>query len=159
MELLRIEGDVQHACSLSFADLAILPHQVLDISQLIPGREGGGVRLQAILDKVAPTTAAEYITLQSTDGKFSASVPLAAVRDAIVVYRLGDEPLPAKKGGPFRFLIPHVESCAIGGVDACANVKFLGLLQLSQQPGKDNRPTSTPAHIEHHTKEGHEHLK
>lgn len=158
MESLRIEGEVRQVRAFTFADLAALPAQVSDISQLIPGREGGGVRLQAIVDEVHPSSAAAYITLKSTDGKFSASIPLEAVRNAVVAYRLGNEPLPAKKGGPFRFLIPNVEQCAIGAVDACANVKFLGEICFSSQPGEDNRPTSNVAHEEHHTKEGHEHV-
>jgi hypothetical protein len=158
MEALRIEGEVQQTRSLSFADLAALPDQIPDVGELIPGREGGGVRLASILATVNPTAQAAYVTLTSTDGKFSASVPLEAIRDAVIAYRLGNEPLPAKKGGPFRFLIPHVEECAIGGVDACANVKFLGVMRLSQHPGEDNRPTSAKGHEEHHTKEGHEHL-
>ncbi|MBM4258524.1 MAG: hypothetical protein FJ147_21830 [Deltaproteobacteria bacterium] len=159
MGSLRIEGAVTTRRDFSFADLAALPNQIADVSQLVPGREGGGVRLQSILDQVAPTAAAQHLTLQSSDGKFSASIPLAAVREAIVAYRLGNEPLPEKKGGPFRFLIPHIEECAIGEVDACANVKFLARIELSQQPGADNRPTSKTSHEEHHTKEGHEHLK
>jgi len=159
MDALWVEGEVQNACSLSFADLAALPNQISDMNHVIPGREGGGVRLQSILDKVYPDSTATYITLKSTDGKFSASIPLAAVRNAIVAYRLGNEPLPAKKGGPFRFLIPNVEECAIGEVDACANVKFLGSIRFSSQPGEDNRPTSKVLHEEHHTKEGHEHLQ
>ena len=159
MESLRVEGALEQGRDFTFSDLAALPDQIPDVSQLLPGREGGGVRLRAILDKVSPAAAAHYITLRSSDGKFSASIPLEAARDAIVAYRLGNEPLPSKKGGPFRFFIPDVEECAIGGVDACANVKFLALIELSQQPDVDNRPTSKPSHEEHHTKEGHEHLK
>jgi hypothetical protein len=159
MEWLRVEGEVQDARAFSFADLAALPNQVSDISQLIPGREGGGVRLQSIMDTVHPSSAVAYVTLKSTDGKFSASIPLEAGRNAVVAYRLGNEPLPAKKGGPFRFLIPNVEECDIGEVDACANVKFLGEILFSNQPGEDNRPTSKVMHEKHHTKEGHEHLK
>lgn len=159
MELLQVEGEVQRARSLSFADLAALPDQIPDVSQLVPGREGGGVRLASILAAVSPTTKAAYVTLTSSDGKFSASVPLEAVREAIIAYRMGNEPLPAKKGGPFRFLIPHVEECAVGGVDACANVKFLGVMRLSQHPGEDSRPASAKEHEQHHTKAGHEHLQ
>ncbi len=159
MESLRVEGEVRQAQNFSFTDLAALPDQVADVGQLVPGREGGGVRLEAILAKVTPASTAIYVTLKSSDGKFSASVPLDAVRTAIVAYRLGDEPLPAKKGGPFRFLIPNVEECAIGGVDACANVKFLSVMQFSYSPGEDSRPTSKIGHEEHHTKEGHEHLQ
>lgn len=157
-ESLRVEGEVQNAGAFNFNDLSALPHQVPDISQLIPGREGGGVRLHAILEKVGLTPTATYLTLKSTDGKFSASVPLAAVRDAIIAYRLDDTPLPEKKGGPFRFFIPNIHECAVGEVDACANVKFLGLVHVSHQPGEDNRPSSKVLHEEHHTKEGHEHL-
>jgi hypothetical protein len=159
MERLRITGEVQFARDFSFAELAALPNQVSDVSQFIPGREGGGVRLQSIVDTVHPTSTATYVTLQSTDGKFSASVPLEAVKNAIVAYRLGNEALPVKKGGPFRFLIPNVEECAIGEVDACANVKFLGIMRFSSQPGEDSRPTSKATHEEHHATEGHEHLK
>ena len=159
MESLRVEGAIEQRRDFTFSDLATLPDQIPDVSQLLPGREGGGVRLRSILDTVSPATIARYITLRSGDGKFSASIPLEAAHDAIVAYRLGDEPLPRKKGGPFRFFIPNVEECAIGGVDACANVKFLALIELSQQPGADNRPTSKTTHEEHHTKEGHEQLK
>jgi len=159
MELLRIEGAIEHRRDLSFSDLGALPGQIPDVAQLLPGREGGGVRLQSVLNVVSPDETARYITLSSSDGKFSASVPLEAVHDAIIAYRLGDEPLPSKKGGPFRFFIPNVEECAIGGVDACANVKFLARIELSQQPGADNRPTSKTTHEEHHTKERHEHLE
>jgi len=159
MESLRVEGMLEHECDFTFSDLAALPDQIPDVGQLIPGREGGGVRLRTILSKVSPAAAARYITLTSGDGKFSASIPLEAARNAIVAYRLGDGPLPDKKGGPFRLLIPDVEECAIGGVDACANVKFLAHIELSHQPGHDNRPTSKTLHEEHHTKEGHEHLK
>jgi len=159
MESLRVEGAIEQGRDFTFSDLATLPDQIPDVSQLLPGREGGGVRLRSILDTVSPATIARYITLRSGDGKFSASIPLEAAHDAIVAYRLGDEPLPRKKGGPFRFFIPNVEECAIGGVDACANVKFLALIELSQQPGADNRPTSKTTHEEHHTKEGHEQLK
>jgi hypothetical protein len=159
MEQLRIDGEVQHIRNLSFADLAALPDQIADIGVLIPGREGGGIRLRSILEAVGVAPTATHITITSNDGKFSASVPLDAVQDAIVAYRLGNEPLPQTKGGPIRFFIPDVEQCAIGEVDACANVKFVGLIHLSRGPGKDTRPTSAASHNELHTQEGHEHLE
>jgi len=159
VEQLHIDGEVHHPGALSFADLAALPAQIADVGALIPGREGGGVRLRSILEAVGVSPAATHITIASSDGKFSASVPLDAVQEAIVAYRLGNEPLPQKKGGPIRFFIPNVEECAIGGVDACANVKFVGLMRLSRGPGKDTRPTSAASHNELHTQEGHKHLE
>ena len=158
MTQLRIEGEVLTPRAFSFEDLRLLPGQVADVGQFIPGRDGSGVRLQSLLEQVGLKESVKYITLESTDGTFSASVPLEAVHDAIVAYRLETEPLPAKKGGPFRFFIPNVEECAVGEVDACANVKFLGRVHLSHEPGRDVRPTSAQLHQEHHEKPGHEHV-
>lgn len=45
MEVLRVEGAIAQGRDFSFSDLAVLPEQVPDVSQLLPGREGGGVRL------------------------------------------------------------------------------------------------------------------
>ena len=153
MNLLRVDGAVREPREFGFDDLSALPGQVSDVAALIAGREGGAVRLQALLDAVGVQSAATHVTLTSTDGKFSASVPLAAVHDAVVAYRLGDAPLPREKGGPLRFFIPNVEQCAIGGVDACANVKFLGRIHLMTAPGADTRPTSVHAHQELHNRE------
>ncbi len=159
MTQLHVEGEVQLPRDFDFNDLTGLPGQVPDVGTLIPGREGGGVRLESILGTVGVKKKARYITVVSTDGKFSASVPLEAVRDAVVAYRLGKEPLPATKGGPLRFFISNVEECAIGEVDACANVKFVGLLRLSPGPGEDTRPTTQTQHQELHHQEGPEHLE
>ncbi|MCS6926153.1 MAG: molybdopterin-dependent oxidoreductase [Candidatus Binatia bacterium] len=155
MTRLRIEGEGITTSEFGFAELAQLPGQITDVSQLVPGREGGGVRLHSLLEAVGRTSAGTYLTLESADGTFAASVPLEAVREAIIVYRLADGPLPPHKGGPFRFLIPQVEHCTTGEVDACANVKHLGCIRLSQEPGRDTRPTSAAAHALLHTHTGH----
>ncbi len=147
---LRITGAVEQEREFSFSDLAAIPSQLCDISQLIPGRQGSGIRLQNLLDSSGVEQTATHVTLTSTDGCFSACIPLCAARAAIVAYRLGDQPLPSNLGGPFRFFIPDVDACAIGGVDACANVKFLGRLHLSVGPSVDTRPTSKTAHEELH---------
>ena len=158
MTQLHIEGEVDSPQAFGFEDLVQLPDQVEDVSQVIPGREGSAIRLPSLLAQVGAKDSVHYITLESTDGKFSASIPLEAVQDAIVVYRFDGEPLPEKKGGPFRFFIPNVAVCHVGEVDACANVKFLGRIHLSQERGRDVRPTSPQSHKEHHEKPGHEHL-
>ena len=93
------------------------------------------------LGAVQPQTEATHITVESNDGSFSASVPLAAVVDSgVVLYRLGCESLPEQQGGPFRFLITDAQTCAAGGADLCANVKFVGRIALSAAPGRDTRP-------------------
>ena len=158
MTQLHVEGEVRSPQAFGFAELQALPDQIRDVSQLIPGREGSAVRLQTVLEQVGPKEAVRYITLESTDGKFSASVPLEAVQEGIIAYRFNDTALPENKGGPYRFFIPNVAECHVGEVDACANVKFLGRIYLSHEKGRDVRPTGPQAHEEHHQKPGHEHL-
>jgi 2-dehydropantoate 2-reductase len=154
MSSLRIEQEGKPAEELDFEQLSALSGQVDDVSSLIPGRVGGAVPLQAILDRIKPHQDLDYLTVESTDGGFSASVPLEALRGALVAYRLGNEPLPKDKGGPLRFLIPNDEGCATGGADACANVKFVGTLRLTKGPGKDTRPTTPRQHTDLHKREG-----
>ena len=129
--MLRVEGAVGSPRGFGFEDLARLPGQIADVGTLIAGRKGGAVRFQSILDTVVVIAPAGHVTLQSEDGKFSQDAPLEALRTAVLVYRLGDQPLPADQGGPVRFLIPNLEECATGGVDRCTNVKALGRIVLS----------------------------
>ncbi len=146
MTSLRVEGSVQTPRDFTFSELAGLAGQVPDIGALIPGRQGGGVRLRALLEAVAFDPQATHVTLQATDGHFSASVPLDEVLDrAVVVYRMGEAPLSAEQGGPLRFYIADAAACTRGAIDACANVKFLGTVQVSTGPGVDTRPTTVRA--------------
>ena len=156
MSGLRIEQEGKPAQELDFQQLAALDSQIDDISSLIPGRVGGAVPLQAILDRLQPDRDLDYLTVESTDGGFAASVPLEALRQAIIAYRLGDQPLPRDKGGPLRFLIPNDEGCATGGADACANVKFVGTLRLTKGRGKDTRPETPRQHAGLHEREREE---
>ena len=145
--LLQVTGLAASPRAFDFQALAALPGQLPDVSAVLPGREGGGVRLTALLDAVRPLPNAGYLTLEATDGSFSASIPLKPIRDqGIILYRLGDGPLPAAKGGPVRFFIADAESCGLAEVDACANVKFLGRIDLSEEPGRDLRPATQQAH-------------
>ncbi len=147
---LQVAGEVVSPVELDFDALAALPDQVADISGEVPGREGGGVRLRAVLGRAGLKANATHVTCESTDGKFAASVPLSAVRDAIVAYRLGDQPLPESKGGPVRFFIPDAAACAADDVDQCANVKYLGCLRVTRGSGDDTRPTSPTEHAKLH---------
>jgi DMSO/TMAO reductase YedYZ molybdopterin-dependent catalytic subunit len=140
-KVLEIDGEVAQPRRFDFAALARLPQQVEDVSTLVPGRHGGGVRLSVLLDAVQPHPQATHITLESSDGSFSASVPLeAVVATGVVLYRLGTQELPPQQGGPFRFLITDAQTCATGGADLCANVKFVGRMSVSSSPGRDTRP-------------------
>ena len=154
MSGLRIEQEGKPAQELDFRQLAELDGQIADVGALIPGRVGGAVTLAAILDRLQPDQDLDYLTVESTDGGFAASVPLEALRHAVIAYRVGDEPLPRDKGGPLRFLIPEDEGCATGGADACANVKFVGTLRLTKGKGKDTRPETPRQHARLHEQEG-----
>ena len=132
MTQLQVDGQVRTPRALAFDDLAALPEQIADVSTLVRGRVGGAVRLAAILDHVGVAPGATHVTLVSADGDFSQSAPLAALGQAIVLYRLGDGPLPAEEGGPLRFLVPNAAECAGLGVDRCTNVKYLGRITVGR---------------------------
>ena len=141
-QALEVCGQVQQRGAFDFEALAQLSGQIEEISALVPGRSGGGVRLASLLAAVRPRPEATHLTVESSDGSFSASVPLpAVVGSGVVLYRLGTQALPTQQGGPFRFLITDAQTCATGGVDLCANVKFVGRIVLSAGPGRDTRPT------------------
>jgi DMSO/TMAO reductase YedYZ molybdopterin-dependent catalytic subunit len=140
-QALEVCGQVRQPRSFDFEALAHLPGQIVDIATVVPGRTGGGVRLTSLLDVVRPDPEVTHLTVESNDGSFSASVPLAAVVESgVVLYHLGWQALPEQQGGPFRFLIIDAQACAAGGADLCANVKFVGRIALSATPGRDTRP-------------------
>jgi 2-dehydropantoate 2-reductase len=138
---LEICGHVRQPARFDFEALTQLPEQIEDIAMIVPGRTVGGVRLVSLLDAVQPHPEVTHLTVESDDGSFSASVPLAAVvQSGVVLYRLGSQALPTQQGGPFRFLITDAQVCATGGADLCANVKGVGRIALSAGPGRDTRP-------------------
>lgn len=125
---LVVEGAVATPRTFGFEDLAGLPEQVADLAGVAPGRAGSGVRLTAILQAVGSAAGATDVTLESADGAFSQTAPLAALVDAVVAYRLGDAPLPEAEGGPLRFFAPR--GAGGGAVDRCTNVKGLGRIRV-----------------------------
>ncbi len=153
MGILRLEGEVERPTELAFEDLAGLPGQVHDLSELVPGREGRAVKLASLLDRAGLRGVATHATLASSDGAFAASVPLDGLADAVIVYRDGDGALPERRGGPFRFLIPEGGACASAEIDQCANVKFLATIRLTVGRAEDTRPTNPTEHASLHSHE------
>ena len=155
--LLTIAGQVENSRSLTFEDLAAIPaeHQVVDVSRLIPGRQGDAVKLAGLLSLAKPQPGAVYLGLHSSTDDFHASIPLAAVVDrALVLYRVNGQPLPVKAGGPVRFFIPDFAACHTDEIDECANVKFVDRIELTAAKGFDNRPHDGVEHEELHRKQG-----
>ncbi|MCB9892883.1 MAG: molybdopterin-dependent oxidoreductase [Planctomycetes bacterium] len=136
---LTVAGEVENQKSFAYADLKSLPNQVADVAREVEGRQGHGVRLRSLIDAAGRKDGVTHATLASTDDKFTASVPLDDILDAVLVYELNGEPLPAQYGGPVRFLIPDASACHSGGADTCANVKFLGRIELTRGKVEDSR--------------------
>jgi 2-dehydropantoate 2-reductase len=135
--VVRIEGAVVQPVSLDGGAIASLPaeHQ-LDISTVMPGMQGKGIRLKALLDVPALAIKADHVTVHSGDGKYSACLTLEQAKSfGVLVYELDGAPLPESKGGPFRLVTP-------GLGDLCANVKGVARIELTIGAGKDTRPTN-----------------
>ncbi len=136
MDQLRIEGAIARPLALDAARLADLPGQIADVAELVPGRSGRGVRVASLLALAEPHPDATTATLISGDGRFAAEAPLDTVRTGIVVYRLGDGPLPSELGGPLRFLLGDAQEWAPDGKpSACSNVKQLSAIRIEAPRG------------------------
>jgi G3E family GTPase len=100
-------------------ELLGLPGGVADVAALVPKRAGAAARLAALFDAhgVPPDGAA---VVCAADGFASEPVPLAALREGLLVHSLEGAALDAKQGGPYRLLIPEGVS---GAPSQCANVK------------------------------------
>jgi len=135
----RIEGAVVQSVLFDCAAIAALPeeHQ-LDVSTLMPGMKGRGIRLKGLLDVPALAIEADHVVFHASDGTYSACLTLEQARDhGVLVYELDGVPLPDTKGGPFRLITP-------GLGDLCANVKGVARIEITKGPGRDTRQTTCP---------------
>ncbi len=142
MDVLRI-GSI----SLGSEDFARIPatDQVPDVSAVVPGRAGKAVRLAPLLELAGVPRSARFLLVASKDPAFAVSLPIEEAKGALVVYALGESPLPESKGGPFRLLVP-------GHGDECVHVKQLASIDLSDRPGRDTRPKDDAEHQKLHQK-------
>ena len=119
--------------------MATLPeeHQV-DVSTVMPGMQGRGIRLKGLLDVPALAIEADHIAVHSLDGKYSACLTLQQAKEyGVLVYEVDGAELPDTKGGPFRLVTP-------GLGDLCANVKQVARIEVTRGPGRDTRQTTCP---------------
>ncbi len=133
MSSLRVEGLVDCPLILEFKDLKRFALQIEEVASVVPGKPGSGVALKAILAAAKVQQEATHVYLESLDASFQASLPLEAVSEAVLAYSLNGEPLPSKQGGPVRFLTPHKGGCDKEDGHACANVKGLSLIRMTQE--------------------------
>ena len=158
MPILRIDGAVYLPSEFTCEQLAALPaeFQIADVSRLDPQRQGTAVSLRGLLSHVQPRPEANYLGLHAARDDFHASIPLQPILDrALLIYQLHGQPLGAAAGGPFRFFIPDFAACHTHEIDECANVKFVDRMELTLQPGFDNRPHDAQQHAALHEKEEH----
>ena len=135
--ILRIDGAVIQPVALDRAALAKLPeeHQVPDVSTIVSGMRGKGIRIKGLLEVPALAIGADHAVFHAQDGGFSACLTLKQALDyGVLVYEVDDQPLSEQKGGPFRLVTP-------GLGDLCANVKSVSRIELTSGPGKDTRPS------------------
>ena len=129
-EVLRITGLVAKPRQWSMEGLAKLGGQVT-------GTEGRGVAAGTLLEASGPRGC--YVTVESEDGEYRASIPIGELSTkGVVVYGLGESQLPRDRGGPFRMLVP-------GGRTLCWNVKGVGEMRVTAEPEPDSVPTE-PLH-------------
>ncbi len=135
----RIEGAVVQQVSFDRAAIASLPAEHhMDVSTVMPGMKGQGIRLEGLLDIPALAMEADHVVFHASDGKYSACLTLEQAREhGVLVYELDGAPLPDTKGGPFRLITP-------GLGDLCANVKSVARIEITKGPGRDTRQTTCP---------------
>ncbi|MDG2148773.1 MAG: molybdopterin-dependent oxidoreductase [Planctomycetota bacterium] len=146
---LVIEGACARPSAFSHYDLGAIhdDYQVEDLAKVDARLKGKAVRLRKLVDLVGPDFYAKYITIESEDGKFAASLPLDdTMRTALVVYEMKGKPLTREDGGPVRFIIPFF-------ADKCANVKGAVKMTLTESPGRDTRPSNKTDHDALHAAE------
>lgn len=137
--VVRIDGDVVQPLSFDRAAIASLPaeHQ-LDISTVMPGMSGRGIRVKGLLDVPALAVEADHVIFHAADGNYSVCLTLQQAKEyGVLVYELDGASLPEARGGPFRLVTP-------GLGDLCANVKGVGRIEITKGPGLDTRQTTCP---------------
>jgi 2-dehydropantoate 2-reductase len=135
----RIDGAVVQPVSFDHAAIAALPSEHhLDISAMVPGMKGRGIRMKGLLDIPALAVEADHVVFHAEDGSYSVCLTLQQAREyGVLVYELDGEALPGVKGGPFRLVTP-------GLGDLCANVKGVARIEVIRGPGRDTRQTTCP---------------
>jgi DMSO/TMAO reductase YedYZ molybdopterin-dependent catalytic subunit len=130
---LVIDGEVAAPQALDFETIRALADQLVEPSALLAGRDIAAVRLETLLAVAGLTDRARSIVFESSEGSFLVAMSLEAARTCVIVYRVGDAPLPRGLGGPFRLVTQ--------GRVRCGDVKALGTIYVSERPHLDDSDT------------------
>ncbi|MCY3766178.1 MAG: molybdopterin-dependent oxidoreductase [Gemmatimonadetes bacterium] len=122
--LMTVDGCLPGPMVFTYADLRRVSDQIEDVGHVIPGRRGSAVSVADLLRGAGVSAGARHAVFHSADDGYYARVSLAtAVEHGILVYRIGDHPLPERMGGPLRLFVPETD-------DRCANVKNVVRIEL-----------------------------
>ena len=123
MPTIAFQGQLSLPRSFSFDELRACPAQVTERSMLLGGGAIAAVRVGHLVAALGIKPWSRFAVVRAEDG-YAANIPLALVHDCLLVYAVGDTPLPAELGGPFRFLTR--------GADRCSNVKRVLAIDFSE---------------------------
>jgi DMSO/TMAO reductase YedYZ molybdopterin-dependent catalytic subunit len=134
--LLRITG--LGDAGFTWEELLALPGSVAEAATVAAGAVGLAVPVAAILDSVAIADAATHGTVVSSDGGYTASIPIDTLRSGgWLAIALDGRPLPHDLGGPLRLTVAD-------GTTLCWNVKDAGSIRLTDAPESDSVPENPP---------------
>jgi len=111
---LAVYGEVKNPLSLSWKDILRLP-SVTSISDFhcvegwsVLNNKWGGISFRTIVEMAEPKDNAEYVTFECEDG-YTTSLPIKDLleKGVLLAYKLQDEQLEPKRGGPLRLVVPH----------------------------------------------------
>ena len=138
--MLTVEGEVEKPREFAEADLRGLSEQIVDVSTIVPKRQGTAVWLRSLLAAAGLKSSARFATLASGDGTFAICVPLKPLLDrGVLLYAVDGAPLPEGKGGPVRVLLTGEVPCegVAEQLDACAMVKGLARVRVTAEREPD----------------------
>ncbi len=111
--------------TLPVADLVAHADRIDDVSPRLPDRRGAALPVASVIATDLP-----FVTVASTDGAYTASIPTAELLAGGLL--LLDDP-----GGPVRLVVAD-------GTTLCWNVKHVGSLRATPEREPDSVPENPP---------------
>ena len=92
-----------------YATLECISNTINPPAALISTAKWTGVSLAGLLNQAGLTSDAKYVVFHSADG-YTVGIPLdrATRPEAILAYKMNDEPLPNEHGFPLRTIVPGI---------------------------------------------------
>lgn len=128
-----------HLTGLVAAPVEFDRDEVIELSELVDtspfGFSGMAVPVRPLLEHAS--ASAQFGTVASDDGHYTASIPLADLERGLLILEDGGRALPRDRGGPFRLIVPD-------GRTLCWNVKSVVEIRFTDEPEPDSVPANPP---------------